>query len=183
MPQILALYTFGVFTKPADHQVNDGFYALNDPILALVDKAPGLIARSGYDGDPGPASWGREVYPTFYEERGDGWSPATLSLWTDLESAMAFSYFGLHAEALTRGRKWFLKPQWPPYAAWWCADNHVPQWHEAVEKHALLHERGTSADVFDFKKPFDAFGRETRIDRQKVRAIADGARSGRSFSE
>ena len=31
---------------------------------------------------------------------GDGWTPATLSLWRDLESAMAFSYAGLHAEAV-----------------------------------------------------------------------------------
>lgn len=47
----LALYTFGIFRRPADHRVNDGFRALNDPVFASVDRAEGLIARSGYASD------------------------------------------------------------------------------------------------------------------------------------
>ena len=54
-----ALYTFGVFEKPAENKINDGFRTRNDPLLQLVDCAPGLIARSGYEGDPGPESWGK----------------------------------------------------------------------------------------------------------------------------
>ncbi|GAN79068.1 hypothetical protein Aam_016_038 [Acidocella aminolytica 101 = DSM 11237] len=49
-------------------------------------------------------------YPKFYVDRGDGWSPVTLSLWRDLEAAFAFTYFGLHATALRRERVWFEKP-------------------------------------------------------------------------
>ncbi len=172
MQKRVALYTFGVFKKPADHQVNNGFYALNDPILERVDRAPGMVARSGYAGDPGPESWGPEVYPPFYEERGDGWSPATLSVWTDLESPMAFSYFGLHALALKRGRQWFRKPQWPPYALWWCDHDHTPQWHEAVERHAYLHSHGPTPHAITFKAPFDPQGREIRVDHARVKAIA-----------
>jgi hypothetical protein len=178
MCERVALYTFGVFTEPAENSVNDGFYELNDPILELVDKAPGLIARSGYDGDPGPESWGLEVYPPFYRERGDGWSPATLSLWTDLESVMAFSYYGLHAEALKRGREWFRKPQWPPYAVWWCDESHTPQWSEAVERHAHLHDHGPTARAFSFKLPFDASGKATQIDRERMKTIAGQNASG-----
>jgi len=179
MNKHLALYTFGLFKERADHPANDGFYVLNDPIMALVDKAPGLIARSGYDGDPGPPSWGEEVYPAFYEERGDGWSPATLSLWEDLESAMAFSYFGLHARALRHGREWFQKPQWPPYALWWCEDGHRPTWREAVDRHALLHAQGPTVDAFTFKAPFDVRGLETAVDHDRVKQIA-GYRSRRA---
>ncbi len=87
----LALYTFGIFAKPANDPANNGFHELNDAVLMLVDRSEGLIARSGYASDPGPASWGEEVYPRFYEERGDGWSPATLSLWRDLESLFSFT--------------------------------------------------------------------------------------------
>lgn len=172
MSKQVALYTFGVFSERADDPVNDGFHALNDPILEVVDWAPGLIARSGYDSDPGPESWGQETYPPFYSERGDGWSPATLSLWTDLESIMAFSYFGLHAEALKRGREWFEKPRWPPYALWWCEDGDRPQWRDAVERHGHLHTQGATPYAFTFKEAFDAQGNRTVIDRQRVKAIA-----------
>lgn len=168
----LALYTFGVFIEPTDHPVNDGFTRRNDPILAAVEQAAGFVARSGYADDPGPDSWGQEVYPEFYVERGDGWSPATLSLWTDIESAMAFSYFGLHAEALSHGREWFFKPQWPPYAAWWVADGHVPDWTEAVRRHGLLHRLGSTAKAFNFKRPFGAAGRPVELDRREINRLA-----------
>jgi hypothetical protein len=75
-----ALYTFGVFAAPAQVPANDGFHARNDINLRNVDVSDGFIARSGYDGDPGPASWGTQVHPRFCVERGDGWSPSTLSL-------------------------------------------------------------------------------------------------------
>jgi hypothetical protein len=170
MPQ-LALYTFGIFSKPADDPANDGFHRRNDPVLALVDKAPGLIARSGYEGDPGPMSWGTQVYPGFYVETGDGWCPSTLSVWQDMESAVAFSYSGLHAEALAHGREWFRKPEWPPYAAWWIKEGHFPDWAEAVARHEYLHDNGPSPHVFDFKAAFDASGHETKLDRAKIKQI------------
>ncbi len=106
-----ALFTFGVFREPSEHPVNQGFHARNDPVLAAVEQSGGFIARSVYDDDPGPGSWGEQVYPDFYVERGDGWSPETLSLWEDLESIAAFTYHGLHAEALRLGREWFVTPE------------------------------------------------------------------------
>lgn len=156
MSQRLALYTFGLFIKPAEHSDNDGFHELNDPILDLVDRAAGMVARSGYDNEPGPESWGKQVFPKFYVEQGDGWAPSTLSHWVDMESAMAFSYFGLHAQALKRGGEWFLKPQWPPYAAWWSDEDRIPDWQEAVERHQFLHDNGPTPTAFTFKNAFDA---------------------------
>ena len=82
--QRLALYTFGVFRERADEPVNDGFRVRNDVNLSAVEISEGFIARSGYEGDPGPASWGVQTYPRFYVERGDGWSPSTLSLWENM---------------------------------------------------------------------------------------------------
>jgi len=156
----------------ANHPSNDGFHARNDGVLAAIDRAAGLIARSGYMGDPGPRPWGQEVYPRFYVERGDGWSPATLSLWQDLESPMAAAYAGVHAEALAHGREWFQKPQWPPYVCWWVDRLHRPNWAEAVQRHEQLHDDGPSPQAFNFKQPFDAEGRETTIDRDRVKALA-----------
>ena len=158
MPHHVALYTFGTFIEPADHPANHGFYERNDPILNAVERASGFVARSGYVDEPGPVPWGEEVYPRFYEERGDGWSPATLSLWRNLESPMAFAYFDLHAEALAHAREWFRRPQWPPYVLWWEESGRHPAWREAVERHQHLHDHGPTAHAFTFKRPFDASG-------------------------
>ncbi len=173
MTHQLALFTFGIFRAPSDDPVNDGFHERNDPILELVDTAPGLVARSGYEDEPGPDPWGDQVYPRFYEEKGDGWCPATLSVWQDLESPMAFSYFGLHAEALKHAREWFLTPQWPPLALWWIEAGAYPEWSDAVTRHEFLHDHGSTPFAFNFKHPFDAVGKPAQINRQRVKAIVD----------
>ncbi|WP_333830579.1 DUF3291 domain-containing protein [Pararhodobacter sp.] len=167
----LALYTFGMFARPSADPVNDGFHALNDRVLLSVDQAEGMIARSGYASDPGPASWGPEVYPRFYEERGDGWSPATLSLWTDLEAMFAFTYSGLHAAALSRGREWFEKPAWPPLAIWWHRNAGYPTWADAVRRHEHLHDFGPTATAFTFKAPFHEQGAPVRLDKARIQAL------------
>lgn len=166
----LALYTFGIFTERAGAPSNAGFHTLNDPVLASVDQAQGFIARSGYASDPppAPASWGPETYPRFYEERGDGWSPATLSLWTDLESVFHFTYSGLHAAALRRGREWFVKPAWPPLVLWWHQGETPPTWSEAVHRHEHMHDFGPSPKGFTFKQPFDAAGLPTKLDQTRL---------------
>nr|WP_280859689.1 DUF3291 domain-containing protein [Pararhodobacter sp. SW119] len=167
----MALYTFGMFAEPAEDAANDGFHHLNDMVLASVDRAEGLVARSGYASDPGPASWGPEVYPRFYTERGDGWSPATLSLWTDLEAAFAFTYSGLHVAAVKRGREWFVKPAWPPLAMWWHAGPDHPTWAEAVRRHEHLHDAGPTPTAFTFKAPFDESGAPMKLDQARIRAL------------
>ncbi|MEM9267642.1 MAG: DUF3291 domain-containing protein [Pseudomonadota bacterium] len=165
----LALYTFGQFLRPAEDPANQGFFDLNDPIFEVVDATPGLIARSGYADEPGPEVWGEEVYPHWYRERGDGWAPATLSLWEDMEALFAFTYTGLHAEALKRGREWFEEPRWPPMVLWWHGADAPPTWSEAVARHLHLHEHGPSAFAFSFKAPFDVDGAPTRLDPMRLR--------------
>ena len=169
--QRLALYTFGVFRARADDPVNDGFRARNDVNLNAVEISEGFIARSGYEGDPGPESWGVQTYPRFYVERGDGWSPSTLSLWENLVAPMAFSYGGIHAEALRHGRDWFLKPKWPPYVLWWVAPEHIPTWTEAVERYHFLADHGPTEKAFDFKVPFDQRGVQAAIDREALKSL------------
>lgn len=158
MKHRLAIYTFGIFRVPASDPVNRSFEARNDPTFLAAETSAGFIARSGYEGEPGPPSWGAHVYPRFYVERGDGYTPATLSLWTDLAALMAFSYAGLHAEALRHRREWFDKPAWPTYVLWWVDGDQTPDWQQAVLRHEHLHDHGASPFAFDFKSPFDAGG-------------------------
>lgn len=168
----LALYTFGIFKKPAADPANDGFQLRNDPLLKRVDQSPGIIARSGYANEAGPESWGIQVYPRFYTEQGDGFSPSTLSVWRDLESVFAFTYFGLHAEALAHGREWFKRPEWPPYVLWWINAGEQPTWVEAVLRHEYLHDHRPSAFAFNFKNAYDAKGKNVTLDQAFAKLIA-----------
>lgn len=167
----LALYTFGQFIRPSDDPANQGFHDRNDANLAAVGMAHGLIGRSGYDSDPGPTSWGPQVFPRFFDDtNGDGWAPSTLSWWGDVESVWAYTYSGLHAEALAHGRDWFRKGDWPPLVMWWCDAR--PDWAEGVARLEYLHDHGPSAHAFGFRTCFDASGVPYAVDRERVRAIA-----------
>ncbi|MEN0000688.1 MAG: DUF3291 domain-containing protein [Pseudomonadota bacterium] len=171
-----ALYTFGVFRKPSDDPANDGFHALDDKIWPILDRAPGLIGRSGYLGEPGRRSWGVPTYPAFYHGPQGEHSPSTLSLWECPEAAIAFAYHGLHAEALKRAREWFDEPTWPPYAVWWASDDKRPTWREAVAKHQQLHDEGPTQAAFNFKNLYDPQGEKTEMASDRMRAYIDQAK-------
>lgn len=167
----LALYTFGQFIEPSEHPNNNVFHDVGDAVLKAIEQASGFVARSGYASDPGPESWGAEIYPRFFQDNGDGWSPATLSVWADLESPMAATYFGFHAKSLARGREWMQKPTWPPLVLWWLPDDTLPVWQEGASRLELLHDKGPTPDAFTFKSPFDSFGRIAQIDRTKLNRL------------
>jgi hypothetical protein len=170
----LLIYNFGMFRERAEHPANQGFRDREALNFVAAERAPGFIARSGYAGEPGPPSWGDQAYPRFYVERGDGWSPATLSFWKDLESLMAFTYFDIHAEALGRAREWFVEQRWSPYVLWWIAVAHIPSWKEAVDRFEHLHDHGPTPTGFNFQAAFDAHGLPTAIDRKAFTQLAQG---------
>ncbi len=172
----LAIYNFGMFRERAESPANQGFRDREPANFSAAEHAPGFIGRAGYADEPGQESWGVQVYPRFYVERGDGWAPSTLSLWTDIESLMTFTYSGIHAEALRRAADWFVPKDWPAYVLWWVGKDHWPDWHEAVERFELLHDRGSTPEAFTFKAPFDAAGNPAVIDRAAVKRIAAAGR-------
>jgi hypothetical protein len=59
-----------------------------------------------------------------------------------------------------------------PNVLWWVEDDHRPDWREAIARSELLHDRGPTADAFNFKSPFDATGRPTVLDKEAVRLLA-----------
>jgi Domain of unknown function (DUF3291) len=168
----VALYTFGMFIEPSKSPINDGFHARNDINFLAAGSSEGFIARSGYDGDLGPKSWGEHIYPRFYNGTDDH-SPSTLSLWTDIVSPMAFIYAGIHADAMRHGRQWFQKPQWPGYVLWWVDQDHTPEWAEGAARHEHLHDHGPSPHAFSFKAAFDGNNLPTAIDRDALKRIID----------
>lgn len=168
----IAIYNFGIQIAPYNDPAVAGF-ARREPLnFIAAERAEGFIGRSGYDGEPGPPSWGIQVFPRFLKENGAASGVSSFSIWRDLESLMAYSYSGVHAEALKHGRSWNIPQQWPSLVLWWIADTHQPVWMEAIERFENLHDHGASPHAFNFKRPFSTHGTPLEIDRAKVRDIA-----------
>ena len=93
-------------------------------------------------------------------------------------SLMAFSYNGVHADALKHGRNWNVKPSWPPLVLWWVTEHRVPDWPDGAERLEYLHDHGASPRAFTFKQPFAADGQAYAIDRDKSPAARGGEQQG-----
>ena len=173
MSRHLAIYNFGLHVAPYESPEVEGFRLRETANFEAAARAGGYVGRSGYGDDPGLPSWGPQVFPRFIEGSGFLTAPSSLSVWTDIESLMAFSYSGVHAEALKGARSWNVKQRWPVTVLWWIDAGRVPEWKDGVEKLEQLDDRGASASAFSFKEPYDADGRPATIDRQLVRRLAD----------
>ncbi len=157
----VAFFTFGVLREEWGHPDLTSFENHVGIVFAEAAQAPGFIQLS-------PAMEQEFIFPRF-KRPGRAEGAQTLSLWTDLESVCAFSYHGqAHAEALRRRKEWFVKPHWQNYVAWWVADDHIPDWTEALERFEHLHAHGPTPYAFTFKTPFDADGQATHIAQQVV---------------
>ncbi|MBX5161747.1 MULTISPECIES: DUF3291 domain-containing protein [unclassified Rhizobium] len=168
----LALYNFGLHIAPAESETVEGF-VLREPLnFEAAGRACGFIGRSGYPGYPGARSWGVQVFPRYIEGSGFTSAPSSLSLWADIECLMAFTYNGVHAEALKHARNWNVTQTWPPLVLWWVSGHHRPDWQEGVEHLEYLADHGQSPRAFTFKQAYGPGGAETTIDRDRVRELA-----------
>ncbi len=85
------------------------------------------------------------------------------------DPVLAFTYGGLHREALAKGRDWFRKGDWPPLVLWWTQTQ--PDWAEGVRRYDHLCAQGPSARAFGFGQAYDATGVAYVLDRARVRLI------------
>ena len=166
----LAFMTFGVLYEPRSHERSSGFINRIPATYDQAERSEGFIGRSDLDAATGKHTWGELVCPSFLSPEFDPHIARTLSLWSDLESVMAFSYSMRHGEALRMRNDWFRKPDFPGHVAWWVADDHIPTFIESTARLEQLHEAGPSAQAFNFKNPFDANGNPTRVDQALVQA-------------
>ncbi len=163
----LAIYNFGLPKESFEAESFKGF-ALREPLnFQAAEEAVGFVARSRSDDEPG--LWGDQVFPRFIEGTGFERGVSSLSLWRDIESLMAFSYSGVHAEAIRNRHHWTRKQAWPSLVLWWVAEGVYPQWSEAVRRFEYLHDHGVSPDAFNFKTAFDPDGNPLAINRDKAR--------------
>lgn len=168
----LAIYNFGIHVDASDSAAVRGF-VLREPMnFAAAERAPGFIARSGYKGVPGPRSWGPLVFPRFLTEHGAAEGVSSLSLWRDIESLMAFTYTGVHADALKHARNWNVVQEWPPMVLFWVPAGRRPDWEEGAKRLEMLFDHGSGPQCFAFKEPYDPEGRPVEIDRALMKQLA-----------
>lgn len=170
---ILAAYTFNQFVAPYQSPRIKGFRDREPAAFAAIEDATGFIARSGYDSEPGPASWGTQVFPKYWEDNGDGFAPSTLSLWETPEALMAATFHGRHGEAYRKGSEWHAHPApWPNYVLWWVNESHRPDWAEAVQRLEHLGDHGPTPKAFTFKALFNSSGGKSKADTALMRKLA-----------
>jgi len=174
----LAIYNFGLHVADYDAPEVRGFLRREPLNFAAAEKAAGFVGRSGYLGEPGPESWGVQVFPRFIKGSGRDSGPSSLSLWQDIESLMAFSYAGVHAEALRNARAWNTKNHWPPLVLWWLEAGRLPDWATGAKKLERLHDEGPGPAAFTFKQPFDPDGEPIGIDRVRVKELIEANAAG-----
>lgn len=176
----LAMYNFGLHVAAADAPEVQGFVRREPLNFAAAEKASGFVGRSGYRGEPGPRSWGVMAFPRFLKGSGFDSGPSSLSLWQDIESLMAFSYAGVHAEALKNARNWNTKNDWPPLVLWWVEAGRRPDWESAARQLEWLHDQGPGPKAFTFKQPYGPDGEPVEIDRERVKALMQANVAGQS---
>ncbi|WP_371554204.1 DUF3291 domain-containing protein [Streptomyces longwoodensis] len=162
----LALYTFGVLKAPLTDPAPlvRAFHATGADVYPQIARHPGYLAHAEPT-DPGRASttlfdldwgaWGEFVVPAWYDR---GRTPqtaalaATLSLWTDLRSAVDGVYTGHHRAALARRHDWFERAGHPTHVCWWVTDGTVPTWEDGVRRLEHLHTHGTAPHAFTLQR-------------------------------
>ena len=168
----LAFYNFGLHVGPSESDAVRGFVLREGPNFEAATRAEGFLGRSGYPGMPGTRSWGAQVFPRYIKDSGFTSAPSSLSLWADIESLIAFSYNGVHAEALKNARNWNVKPAWPPLVLWWISAHHRPDWREGTERLEYLDDHGPTPHAFTFKQPYGPDGSAITMDRDRVKELA-----------
>ncbi|KGF69974.1 hypothetical protein LL06_07945 [Hoeflea sp. BAL378] len=172
------MYNFGLHVADYDAPEVHGFLRREPLNFAAAQKAAGFVGRSGYRGEPGPRSWGPQIFPRFLKGSGRDSGPSSLSLWENIESLMAFAYAGVHAEALKNARNWNTKNTWPPLVLWWVEAGRRPDWEQGARKLEWLHDHGAGPEAFTFKQPFGADGEPLIIDRARVKTLAEANSPG-----
>lgn len=129
---------------PIDHPATAGFVDLLEPVNAVADAAPGFVWR--LQDDSGDA--------TAIDAYGDPMLIINLSVWEDIDSLRAFTYDGLHRQALQQRAEWFTGRDGPHLALWWVAAGHIPSIAEAVERLDILRARGPSPHAFTLVRPY-----------------------------
>ncbi|MEL6923189.1 MAG: DUF3291 domain-containing protein [Bacteroidota bacterium] len=140
----LAQFNIGTIKDTMDSALMHGFASRLDEINALAEAHEGFVWR--LQDESGNATGILE-----YE---DPFQLVNMSVWESVETLKQYTYQSMHRELLRDRKQWFHAMQEMHYVLWWVPTGHRPTVAEAKERLALLQRLGSTAEAFDFKKPF-----------------------------
>ena len=85
---------------------------------------------------------------------------------------VAYSYHGIHTQALKRRDEWFPKVSLPNHALWWIDNEHQPTWKEAAARYDRIVNNGTNAEAFNMKDLYDENGESVKLNQAQLKEIA-----------
>ncbi|WP_153456270.1 DUF3291 domain-containing protein [Streptomyces smaragdinus] len=144
----LAQVNIGRIVGPLDGPELSGFVAQLPEINALADNSPGFVWRM-VDEDGADATG-------FRPDDSDGMLLINCSVWESVEALRAYVYHSDHLRVLSRRREWFHRMPEAHQALWWVPAGHRPSIAEAMERVALVRERGSGPEAFTFRDPYPA---------------------------
>ncbi|GAB2808643.1 DUF3291 domain-containing protein [Lentzea nigeriaca] len=131
---------------PFDHWRMRGFASRVDPINELAHQAPGFVWR--------PTSE-RMMEDLRRLGRDPMLEAFNLSVWESVESLWAFTFGGIHLEAVQRSAKWF-DPATALDVMWWVPAGYQPTTEEGLAKLDLVRREGPTPEGFTFQRRFPA---------------------------
>jgi len=140
----LAEINIARFRLPITDPANAEFLANLDRVNALAESSPGFVWRLKGEGNDA----------TSLRLYGDPQVIPNMSVWSDLESLVAFTYRNsVHLEIMRRRKEWFEKLEFY-MVLWWVPEGQLPTLDEAVERLDILRRKGPTVDAFTFSTPF-----------------------------
>lgn len=122
------------------------FEAALEAMNLLAESSEGFVWR--LVADDGRSS-------SFVPVGDDPQEAVNLSVWESLESLKHYTYESGHATYLRRRREWFEARDGAHLVCWWVPVGHIPTFEEALDRLAILDDRGPTQDAFTLTKPFD----------------------------
>lgn len=131
-------------TMPYEDPAMADFVNNLDRINGIADESPGFIWRyTEPDNTASTSVFGENML-------------VNMSVWTDKQSLMDFTYRSPHLEIYKRRKEWFAKMQGPHMVCWYVLEGHIPTLQEAKERIEYLAKHGETPWAFSFRSEFSA---------------------------
>ncbi|MEY9876426.1 hypothetical protein ABH931_005936 [Streptacidiphilus sp. MAP12-33] len=144
----LAQVNVGRIVAPIDSPELASFVEQLPAVNELAEQSPGFVWRL-VDDSGADATMLRP-------EDTDDLLLINCSVWESVEALRAYVYRSDHLRVLSRRREWFTRMTEPHAVLWWVPAGHRPTVGEAMERLALLRERGEGPEAFTFRDPHPA---------------------------
>jgi hypothetical protein len=117
-------------------------------VNALAEASPGFVWRlQGASGNS-----------TDLDATGDPLVIVNLTVWRTIDDLFDYTYRSDHKDVFRRRFDWFERWGGPSVCMWWQSAGTIPTVPDALERLAMLAERGPTPDAFTFKQRFDPPG-------------------------